>query len=205
MRVSWLLAACLLFGCSGNATGGGDESGGAGGGGGSSGGATSGNGDTPMCGEACTDPHGCYPCAEGSKRTVLDAFQYCIGGCWAAQPPQDPGCSMYGRVFPLGTTHFDAYDCNECECVGTPIGTSWGCTLKACGGCKELSGVSYVAKSPQECAVIDYACPANTEGWGDDCGCGCRQNPDCAETYDCRNGCEREVIETWCPFSAIVD
>lgn len=136
---------------------------------------------------------------------MLDAIQYCVGGCWDAQPPPDPSCSLYGRFFPVGSKHLDPYDCNECECVANPNVTGWGCTTKACVGCKDLSGVSYVAKDPKECAVIDYACPANTEGYGDDCGCGCRQNPDCAETYDCRNGCERDVIETWCPFSKIID
>lgn len=218
------MLACLLLGCSGSTTdggaGGSAGAGGSSGNGGSSGSAGTGgsnagssgtagsgaapaHGPTPLCGESCTDPRGCYPCAEGSQRTTNAGEQFCVSGCWDSEPPPSVSCNLYGRQFRVGATALDVIDCNGCECLATHDVPSWGCTTKACS-CAGLSGAQYVSTDPNECAVIDYACAANTEGFGGECGCGCRQNPDCAPTYDCTNGCERDLIETWCPFSEIV-
>ncbi|MCA9632611.1 MAG: hypothetical protein KC766_33390 [Myxococcales bacterium] len=194
-------------GAAGSSAGGAAGSSAGGAAGSSAGGGTSSqpaSGKTPRCGEDCSNPHGCYPCSEGSKQTIDGTTRYCVSGCWDTAPPPDPSCTLYGRQYPPGGEARDVYDCNACTCYENASGADWGCTTKACS-CEGLSGAQYVATSPDECAVIDYACPANTEGFGGDCGCGCRQDPRCAAVYDCSSGCERDVIEVFCPYSEIVE
>lgn len=47
---------------------------------------------------------------------------------------------------------------------------------------------NYVSTDPQQCQVIDYACPANTTYFGNDCGCGCEQASSCPPSVDCMPG-----------------
>jgi hypothetical protein len=39
--------------------------------------------------------------------------------------------------------------------------------------CRRGPGVSYVARSPEQCAAIRFVCAAGTEPFFDACGCGC--------------------------------
>ena len=52
--------------------------------------------------------------------------------------------------------------------------------------------VGYVGNSPQECAVIDFACPDGASGFNSPCGCGCIANaapdPECRGPRDCNRG-----------------
>jgi hypothetical protein len=43
----------------------------------------------------------------------------------------------------------------------------------------------YVGTSPAECSVILFACPVNTNYFGNACGCGCEQDASCPEWVDC--------------------
>jgi hypothetical protein len=67
---------------------------------------------------------------------------------------------------------------------------------------------NYVGDSPEECAVIDFACPEHTEYFGNDCGCGCEQAADCPDYVDCmpgpepRPGCSTEE-RARCPYTVV--
>jgi hypothetical protein len=47
---------------------------------------------------------------------------------------------------------------------------------------------NYVAKTPATCAVIDFACPAYTTYFANDCGCGCEQGASCPDSVNCIPG-----------------
>ena len=46
----------------------------------------------------------------------------------------------------------------------------------------------YVATTPNQCALIDFVCPAHTWYFGNDCGCGCEQDATCPDYVDCMPG-----------------
>jgi hypothetical protein len=54
----------------------------------------------------------------------------------------------------------------------------------ACSGTPPR-GVHYVSTSLEKCKLIDYACPAGTMGYSDQCGCGCVQSASCPDYVNC--------------------
>jgi hypothetical protein len=56
----------------------------------------------------------------------------------------------------------------------------------------------YVATNPKTCMLIDYACPANTKGFGNECGCGCEQPSTCPEFVDCAPSSNLEPPDPLC-------
>ncbi|MBX3183213.1 MAG: hypothetical protein KIT72_04410 [Polyangiaceae bacterium] len=163
------------------------------------------SGQTPLCGEPCQDPKGCFPCAEGAEATLDGTAVVCQGGCWSAEPAAGPLCGVYGRGYAPGGAAPSTDGCNACTCAlqaGEPM---LGCTTMACG-CEDLTGFNQVESDLEACAERTPECPPNTEWVVSDCGCGCLQNPSCAEEYDCSGeACDREVIQAYCPFSTLHD
>lgn len=160
----------------------------------------------PLCAEGCTALCGCCLCTEGEARDIDGLKHACVGGCWA---PVDVTCEYLGTQYSYGATFPASDGCNECECL--PDGTI-SCTLIGCLSCDpdaEIHVRSYVAESPEECMLIDYVCPENTTPFGNDCGCGCEQSPDCPEWFDCMptvdggEPCDEEAIRAECPYSGI--
>jgi hypothetical protein len=112
-------------------------------------------------------------------------------------------CLYGGATYKPGDT-FPATDgCNTCSCGADG---AVGCTKKACvcDPAKEWYR-NYVGKSPQQCAVIDFVCPANTTYFANDCGCGCQQSATCPQWFDCMppSPCDPAKIKAECPYSGI--
>ncbi|HEY6560818.1 MAG TPA: hypothetical protein VI072_26255 [Polyangiaceae bacterium] len=95
--------------------------------------------------------------------------------------------------------------CNTCTCAGG----QWACTRRACVDAGEsCSGAldpnkRYVSRDPKECQLIDYACPPDSIGFSDECGCGCVKVPTCNITtcfraIECVNSCGGPVIQSGC-------
>jgi hypothetical protein len=113
------------------------------------------------------------------------------------------GCASGGPSFPAGATVPAGDGCNTCLCAGDG---QFGCTKVACAcdPAKEF-GRDYVGGSVEECQVIDFSCPANTEVFANACGCGCEQDLWCPEYFSCRpgpsSGCDAEALGALCPYS----
>lgn len=112
-------------------------------------------------------------------------------------------CVYAGATYQPGDM-FPALDgCNDCTCdtSGAVSCTKLAC---ACDPSKEWWR-DYVATDPAQCAVIDFACPENTVGFSNECGCGCEQSAACPEYFDCMppSPCDIEKIEAECPYSVI--
>lgn len=162
------------------------------------------HGNTPVCGEACADPRGCFPCSEGAQ-TIVGATEYvCVGGCWMLEPTEGPTCQRFGRDFYPGQQVPDALGCNECRCDLQMDDAAIGCSTIACP-CDDITHIDFRYTAPSECESAEYTCPPNTEPVNSICGCGCAQDPRCAEIYDCTDGCEAEVIREYCPFSVLLN
>lgn len=111
----------------------------------------------------------------------------------ACQPLR--GCSSNTRCFD---------GCNTCTCING----QWACTARACfdagSGCTYSDPTKqYVSKSPDQCKVIDFACPTTSTPFFDDCGCGCVKEPSCAITecfraVQCVAKCGGPVLQSGC-------
>jgi hypothetical protein len=137
-------------------------------------------------------PDGCNTCQCQPDGTVLCGDLIC-----------PPSCVYAGASYPVGASYPALDGCNTCTCQ--PDGTS-ACTKLACAcdASKEWWR-HYVGTSPAACAVIDPACPANTTGFTNDCGCGCEQAASCPEIFDCMppKSCDVAALKAMCPFSTI--
>ena len=202
-------------GGSGGAAGGGAQSGGSGGGSGGTSPGGSGGIDCsmvgcaapPLCSEGCRADCGCCPCADGEIRAIDGVDYVCTGGCWDV-----PGRECYapdGQAVPVGARVNVGDGCNTCTCGANGV---LACTEMACvcDPVAEENQRDYVGSSPDVCAVIDFACSANTTYFGNDCGCGCEQSPDCPEWFDCMptvdgpDPCDEDEIRAECPYSMIL-
>jgi hypothetical protein len=122
------------------------------------------------------------------------------GGLHAARLPRDQ-CTYLGFGHGPDESFPSADGCNTCSCAGDGV----TCTELACS-CDPPSEWwrSYVALSPDECAVIDYDCGAPLGSFQNECGCGCQQSLECPQVISCEPGdlaCD-QLIEL-CPLSAI--
>ena len=103
-----------------------------------------------------------------------------------------------GRV---GATTLARDGCNTCTCSADG---SIGCTKIGCACNPDHEWArSYVGSSPQACAVIDFACPANTSMFQNECGCGCEQSLACPEFFGCEpgSGCDTDALAALCPYT----
>jgi hypothetical protein len=112
-------------------------------------------------------------------------------------------CVYGGETYAAGESFPSLDGCNSCTCAA---GGGIACTGAVCA-CDPDSEWwrEYVGDSPEECMVIDFACPENTTMFGNECGCGCEQSAACPQTFDCQppTPCDIEAISSECPYSVI--
>jgi len=155
---------------------------------------------------APTCEYGGKPYAAGQSFPALDGCNTCTcesnGFVSCSEMACPTGCAYGGKVYQMGES-FPALDgCNKCTC--TDQGVSCTELMCACDPDKEWWR-QYVAKDPKQCAVIDYACPPNTKGFENACGCGCEQDASCPQWFDCMppSPCDPAAIKEKCPYSGI--
>lgn len=118
--------------------------------------------------------------------------------CTGAYCP--PECTYAGTTYQVGES-FPALDgCNTCTCTDGGI----VCTKVACS-CDPTTEWwrDYVSTSVNECALIDFACPENTTGFQNACGCGCEQDASCPQTIDCQPPTDCTELKKKCPYSLV--
>jgi hypothetical protein len=81
---------------------------------------------------------------------------------------------------------------SQCRSLSICCSTIWCALIStadagACDPSKEFNR-HYVGSSPEECSLVDYACPENTTMFGNACGCGCQQDASCPQVVDCMPG-----------------
>lgn len=149
------------------------------------------NGQTYQEGDSFPAGDGCNTCSCTDGNVACTAA-YCEGEC------------LYeGVTYQTGDTFPSIDDCNTCTCEA---GGGVSCTEIACACDPESEWWrEYVSLDPNECAVIDYACPENTTGFSNACGCGCEQSAECPEWFDCMppSPCDPQQIAIDCPYSGI--
>lgn len=111
----------------------------------------------------------------------------CCSTIWCMEE-EEPSCDA------VPICEEDELEVSECpagaSCIERSIcGTTIVCQQKE-GTCdpEDEPDRNYVADSPDTCAVIDYSCPEHTEGFANDCGCGCQQPFACPDYVDCSPG-----------------
>ncbi len=139
-----------------------------------------------------------FPASDGCNTCTCDA-----DGSVACTEKGCPSCTYAGVTYPPGAS-FPALDgCNTCTCGDDG---SVGCTKIAClcDPSKEWWR-KYVSKDPAQCMLIDYICEPNTTSFGNECGCGCQQDPSCPEYVDCMppTPCDIDQIHEDCPYTVI--
>jgi hypothetical protein len=110
--------------------------------------------------------------------------------CTLQGAPCQPGEAQIGNntTCPKGGTCYQRAICgNVVTCFASSAQDAGASADAGCSG-PPPRGVHYVSTSLQKCAVIDYACPAGTTGYGDSCGCGCQQNSNCPDYVNCQPG-----------------
>lgn len=156
------------------------------------------------CGDTCEWQGQTY--GEGQSFPAGDGCNTCTceaGGQVACTLQVCPeGCTYLGFEHAAGETFPDADGCNTCSCAEAGLVS---CTELACS-CDPPSEWwrSYVASSPEQCAVIDYDCAPPLGSFQNACGCGCQQSLECPQVIECEPGdlaCA-ELAEL-CPLSAV--
>jgi hypothetical protein len=150
------------------------------------------NGQVYQAGESFPLGDGCNSCFCEEDGSVACTGAFCGEDC------------VYAGVTYTQGASFPALDgCNTCSCEA---GGLVACTEIACA-CNPADEWwrDYVAQDPDQCAVIDYVCPANTTPFANSCGCGCEQDSACPEWFDCMppSPCDPEQIAIDCPYSGI--
>jgi len=147
-------------------------------------------GQTHQVGDSFPAGDGCNTCSCEPGGFVGCTLMACVAECtWMGQVYTE------GQSFPAGD------GCNTCTCQG-PDEVS--CTQMACTCDPEKEWYrDYVSTDPMTCAVIDFACPPNTTGFENACGCGCEQDPSCPQYFDCMPPamCDFEALKEQCPYS----
>lgn len=162
----------------------------------------SGSGNVGCTKIAC---HGCEPGAEfpaddGCNSCTCDAD----GNLLCTDVFCAEGCTQDGIDYKPGESFPSPDGCNTCTCT---VDGAIACTERACACDPEAEWWrSYVADSPEQCQVIDFICPENTDYFGNACGCGCEQDASCPEYFNCMppEPCDVEAIQARCPYSQIV-
>ena len=152
-------------------------------------------GEVYVVGEMFIDVDGCNECVCASDGSV---------GCTDMICPVDMVCSYDGEIHEPGDSFPSVDGCNKCTCNADG---SVSCTEEACE-CNIAADWwrQYMSEDPGECRFLDYACPGDTFEFVNDCGCGCEQDAECPEWFDCADpdSCDLSLIEKTCPFSEII-
>jgi hypothetical protein len=148
-------------------------------------------GQTYSPGQTFPATDGCNHCACQSDGSVVCTEKDCAAIC------------VYGgKTYTPEDGVFPSLDgCNTCQCTNEGFVS---CTELACS-CNPAAEWwrEYVATSPQDCMVIDYACPENTIAFSNACGCGCEQSQQCPQFFDCMPpaSCNEAELKKKCPYS----
>lgn len=220
---SWVLPLCLfscgLLGCGGTV----NEVGADGAGGASSGGRHNGSGSATANGGEGSGTGGQALGTGGEGLDCCLAAAVCDEGDTQIDSKDDcpPGASCYSNSIccstvwcvdesPVNCAALPSCQANEVEVslcpegatchVRTMCGSSVLCQVEACD--YDATFRYYVATSPTQCALADFACPAHTNGFSDACGCGCEQPSTCPEYVDCMPGGAAPQCATGeCPYT----
>jgi hypothetical protein len=217
--------ALLLGACGGNAEGNpGSESGGAG-----HGGATAASGGAgAMPGKGGTSAQGGAPgnggATNGGAMSCCLALAICDSGDTQLKDGEacPSGGDCYSRSICCSTVRCmrPAAQCNaiplcdegdkqiQGECppdlrcyTRTLCGTTINCLGSACDRGAEYNR-KYATTSHDSCALIDFACPANTEYFINDCGCGCQQDESCPQFVNCQPRIDDVPLSVLCSDKA---
>jgi hypothetical protein len=174
----------------------------------SAGGASSTGGSEPLDSAGAAGARG-VPCdSDGVVHEVGVQFPCDCSICWCGtdgyiwstltECPPSVACTHAGKSYPTGVTFPSRDGCNECTCEEN--GTV-GCTDKACA-CKPDAEWyrHYVLTDAQSCQAAKYACPPNTRSFRNECGCGCEEAAECAETIACKD-CDDQLAR--CPYAKV--
>jgi len=164
---------------------------------------------TPLCTAGCIFPCGCCPCTEG---TTMNAYK-CEGGCWAdnKSAPLASGCYYDGawgpQLFKRGEQFVARNFCSTCKCTDDNVVVCF--ELACCDTANRKTPRRFYAGDQETCSTFDLLeCKGiNATKFSDDCGCGCQQDPDCPESFDCKPNanqpCNFSDIFNRCPYSDI--
>ena len=111
-------------------------------------------------------------------------------------------CTYQGQGRFGGESFPDKDGCNTCTCEDDG---SVACTDKACACNPDVEYWRHYVADPNTCALADLACPENTKGFGNECGCGCEQAESCPEWVNCQPGAGANCDELLakCPYSKV--
>ena len=125
------------------------------------------------------------------------------GQILCADAPCPVICDYGGTLYEVGASFSAGDGCNTCECAedGEVVCEEESC---ACDPDTEWYA-NYVSTNASVCGFVPPSCPASTEAFTNDCGCGCIQSAECLPVYDCApaSGCNVLEILTQCPYSEI--
>ena len=174
------------------------------------------------CNTCRCDENGMIACTERACVCVVDDVVYQPGdefpssdGCNTCECMADGGvactlracvCAVDDVVYQPGDVFPSSDGCNTCECMADG---RVACTERACACDPESEWQRhYVGIGEDQCAVIRFACPENTEYFANACGCGCEQDPSCPRWFNCMPGpnvepCNPAEIHRRCPYSEI--
>jgi hypothetical protein len=122
---------------------------------------TCGDGTQLLCRRAA------LPCPEGEVREIVDS---CYGRCVDRASCEPISCEYEGQFHPIGSSFPASDGCNTCGCQEGGIAA---CTLRLCECNYDDPTVTWVARTPDECAVINFLCVEGTRPFTNPCGCGC--------------------------------
>ncbi len=168
---------------------------------------TDGDGCDDTCFNGCTD-------ADCGPQLGIPNYECPDGKNWAGptgecKPSESGQCGWEVIECPAQCEAGDQKDagdgCNTCSCTETGL---WICTEMACPCNPQAEwNRQYMSTNPQECTLLDYACPEYTTQFANECGCGCEQDASCPEWFSCMpspdgNACDEDKIKQ-CPYSEI--
>lgn len=116
-------------------------------------------------------------------------------------------CDHNGRQLVAGQVIGAGDGCGKCECeADATVDCAWPvtCTCEPVDG----GGLDYIGASVDICAVIDFACPAGTTHFQNECGCGCEQSPACPDEVDCATEtaqCSDPSFAAGCPYTTLLN
>ena len=133
------------------------------------------NGTCPAGSECYVYQSCCQQVTCARPVVTCDAIPVCDAGDRQISGECPPSVQCYSRTL-CGTT---------INCVSeSGAGGAGGAGGASCDPAVEYNR-KYVTTRPATCALIDYACPASTLMFQNECGCGCEQPASCPEWVDC--------------------
>ena len=116
----------------------------------------------------------------------------------------EPLCTYRGLGYLVGESFAALDGCNTCACEA---GGDVACSEEACACDPSREWYRDYVHSPPglDCVGFMGPCPPGSASFGNDCGCGCEQDPACPEWFDCSGSepCDTAALQEACPYSKI--